>query len=341
MKLKSTWTAAVVVLTVLTCPAWAHATTYSGSVTDPVDRPAGKPDLKSFEASYDDTAGVVKATFTLQQDAPRVQFRFGLSRKDHGGCAVPPEQPDLNVTGLVVTSDEGGAIAQATLNSRTGLYFPLDEPVVSGGSPSFTVTLDDGEPLSRVAFRCVSDVYVDDDDKGAGSSVEAGDGAAGFCLTGECQQQPVPATPTPVPTASPAPQPTATPTATPGPQQGVLDDVQSGQSGPAAKVLGSATLKRFARSGLRIRVTCARRCKPSLKLKVSKATARKLGSSTTLVTRARRRGRAKRSTLTVKPAARLVSRLLELKRLEAKLVVSVPGKHGTVRQLSRPLTLKR
>ena len=100
----------------------AHAATFFGSGPDSGDAPRGKPDLERLSIGYDDSAGVITATYTFYPRSwqpPSLYLRFGLSKPGQGGCLRNAEEPDLNFR-AAGDFEAVGIWGYADLNPRTG-----------------------------------------------------------------------------------------------------------------------------------------------------------------------------------------------------------------------------
>jgi len=107
------------------------------------------------------------------------------------------------------------------------------------------------------------------------------------------------------------------------------------------RVLGDRRLRTFARRGLRVRVTCPARCRATVRVTVSRRSARRLRSPRTLVRGSRRTSRAGAFTLTLRPRERTVARLLRVARLDMTVRLGLVEADGTVRRVTRRVTLLR
>ena len=123
----------------------AHGASISGSGTDSRDAASGEPDLERLTIGYDDSAGVIIATYTFYPGVWRpasLYLRFGLSKPGQGGCLANPEEPDLDfhAQGDV----EIGILGEARLNARTGSTARI--PAGYAGGPVYSWTLPGSDP---------------------------------------------------------------------------------------------------------------------------------------------------------------------------------------------------
>ena len=203
----------------LTGASSAYAASISGSGADPADAPSGKPDLERLSIGYDDSEGVITATFTLYPrywQTPSLYLRFGLSKPGQGGCLSNADEPDLNFRAAGDFESGVGIWGYADLNARTGSTERVWAGPAAEGNFTFSYTLpgvmegDDGYvrappavELVRAGYRCVSQVFADSD-----PYVEDGDQIARFCLgSNDCvEQAPPPRPPQQQPPAQQPPQ---------------------------------------------------------------------------------------------------------------------------------------
>lgn len=116
-----------------------------------------------------------------------------------------------------------------------------------------------------------------------------------------------------------------------------------GPAGGGLAVLSKLSIKRIARSGLRIRVACPAACKVSANLTTARALARtlRLGSSRRLASGRKTLLAAGNATVTLKVSRKAVRRFRRLRKATVQLNVAVTGADGKITRLGRRLRLKR
>ncbi len=222
--------------------AWGepvHAATVSGTGLDARDAVGSRPDLERLTVSYDDSRGLVEATYRMYEGPfndfeHMVLLRFGLSKPGQGGCATPATEPDLDFRAVLVFADEPtGFRSAATFNPRTGFSATIPARY-SFASLDFPFTMEDPR-LVGMGFRCVTRVFADND-----SIVEDGDQITKFCLAAnDCFA----AVPTPIPTPSPTPTPTPQPAGA-SPPLPAAAEVQVLGEGPISQTPATTPAKR-------------------------------------------------------------------------------------------------
>jgi hypothetical protein len=106
-------------------------------------------------------------------------------------------------------------------------------------------------------------------------------------------------------------------------------------------VVVGTRLRALARSGLRVSVRCASACRATATLTISRAAARRLGTSRTLARTAVAVRAGRSATVRLRPPAAVRRRLLRLTRLQATLAVDAREPGGARHALRRTVRLVR
>ena len=159
----------------LLLPSLAVAATIGGTRADPDDVPNGRPDLSRITVSYDEGSNAVTVDYRLHSVGTQpTRFRVGLSTTGSGGCATPPFEPDLDITGVV---SGGTGTAEARLDPRTGSSARITGSV-SGTADGLDFSARFNIPQVRShPPRCVTRTFVHN-----ALPVENGDTVDRWCL---------------------------------------------------------------------------------------------------------------------------------------------------------------
>ena len=151
-----------------------------------------------------------------------------------------------------------------------------------------------------------------------------------------------------VPPNAGAPVPAATLPATPAPP--TTGPIRPGapvvaDGGPAralaVRVVRALRLRAFARSGLRVTVTCATRCRSTARLLISRRDARRLRVGRQLARKVMRVAGNRSGTAAVRPSREVARKLLRLARLDVTVSVESIDAGGVVRRIERRVRLRR
>jgi Ca2+-binding RTX toxin-like protein len=247
-----------------------------------------------------------EATYELRPDAVNVVIGGGPV------SGVEGEGDDLDVERVI------GGNGDDTLTGTGGNHG------FDGGPGNDTISIRDGDADSAFCGAGTDTVFAD---------------LVDFVLD-DCEnveREHVDPPPSPQPPASPpsgSPQPPPSPAPPPPPP--------ATQTRIAATTVGGRNLGRFLRRGLRVRVTCPRACRATLRVVVSRRTARSRKLRSAVIARGfARLSRAGTVTAVVEVSAATRRRLKKLKRLRATLETRVTPSGGRATLLRQKLTLRR